>query len=76
MLAILLIEPPGGMLYELAHIHLQVETHSWVVSRETALATFGPLWFIGTHVFHTTFYVGVPEGGSFTRIWIASGWRV
>jgi hypothetical protein len=57
-LAILLIEPPKGMLYGVADIRLPGQDHPWVVSRETALATFGPLWFAGTHVFHTTFYVG------------------
>lgn len=56
-LAIYLIEP-GGMLYKLASFSVLGQTGPWVVSRETALSTFGPLWFIGTHVFHTTFYVG------------------
>jgi hypothetical protein len=56
-LAILLIEPKG-MLYGLADMRLPGQDHPWVVSRETALATFGPLWFAGAHVFHTTFYVG------------------
>jgi hypothetical protein len=57
VLAILLIEP-GGMLHRVADARLPGQDHPWVVSRETALATFGPLWFVGTHVFHTTFYVG------------------
>jgi Patatin-like phospholipase len=57
ILAILLIEP-GGMLYRISDVRLPGQGHPWVVSRETALATFGPLWFVGTHVFHTTFYVG------------------
>ncbi len=55
VLAIKLIQP-GGLLHELAK--LPSPTHPWLVNRETALATFGPLWFVGTHVFHTTFYVG------------------
>ncbi len=62
------------MLYELAHIHLPGQTNSWVVSRETALATFGPLWFIGTHVFHTTFYVGFRKEAVYAdldREWLA-----
>jgi hypothetical protein len=56
-LAIYLIQP-GGMLYHLADLRPPNQDHPWVVSRETALSTFGPLWFMGTHVFHTTFYVG------------------
>jgi hypothetical protein len=56
-LALYLIEP-GGMIYRVADLRLPGQDHPWVVSRETALATFGPLWLIGTHVFHTTFYIG------------------
>ena len=57
VIAINLIEP-GGLLYAVAAFKPAVRGPHLLIDRETALGTFGPLWFMGTHILHTTFYVG------------------
>jgi len=57
-LAILLIQP-AGLLYQIATSKVLEGGPQLLVDRASALATFGPLWFMGTYVLHTTFYVGL-----------------
>jgi Patatin-like phospholipase len=55
-LAIYLIQPDGPV-YHIAAFRPATGGPPLLADRESALAAFGPIWFMGTHVLQTTFYV-------------------
>lgn len=56
IIAIALIVP-SGVLYAAAKFQPVTKGPSLLVDSATALGALGPLWFLGTHVLHTVFYV-------------------